>query len=176
MNKVTTKSGVVSKVERLNLSTLGNPNWLITFEDGTSNRTSSNQSISYWIGDHVVGKMVSVRLTPAGRITDVSVVRRRPESYGTIWVCHDCLHHHANGECGGCHDDLIGHDKEPLSAIEDGFHVAMGVSDEEHSCGRENGEDVLECDCETNSFSMSQCEGCGTYLYGERHAMTLFKD
>lgn len=27
------------------------------------------------------------------------------ENYGTIWVCQDCMLHHANGECGGCHDD-----------------------------------------------------------------------
>jgi hypothetical protein len=120
------------------------------------------------------------------------------ESYGTIWVCQDCMLHHANGECGGCHE---GHDEEPLSAIEDGFTVAMGMAREEHSCreecpGHYDTDDALtsgagigepvscdgtcqpmpdECDCETNTFSTSQCEGCGSWLHGERHAMTLFK-
>lgn len=32
-----------------------------------------------------------------------------------------------------------------------------------------------ECDCAENTFSTSQCEGCGSYLYGERYAMTLWK-
>lgn len=100
------------------------------------------------------------------------------ESYGTIWVCQDCMMHHANGECGGCH---YGHDEEPLSEIGDGFHVAMGMSYKEHSddCSVNitgswiNSEG--QCDCETNTYSTSQCEGCGSYLHGERHAMTLFK-
>ena len=174
MSKV--KNGVVSSIERLNHSMLGNPNWLITFDDGTSNRTSSNRYISYWLGDHVVGKTVSVVLTPAGRITDVSVVREGPESYGIVWVCVDCILHHANGECGGCHD---GHDEVPLSAIEYGFHVAMGMDYEEHAedCQtRIEREWRGECDCETDTFSKSQCEGCGSHLHGERHAMTLFKN
>jgi hypothetical protein len=110
-----------------------------------------------------------------------------PESYGTIWVCQDCMLHHANGECGSCYDDDRGHDREPLSAIGDGFHVAMGMTLSEHAEGclwRElatrsprTGDPALdnyECDCETNSYSTSQCEGCGSYLHGERHAMTLF--
>lgn len=100
------------------------------------------------------------------------------ENYGTIWACVDCMLHHANGECGSCHE---GHDEEPLSAIGDGFHVAMGMAREEHSEDCEtriyNGApDNYECNCETDTFSTSQCEGCGSYLHGERHAMTLFKN
>jgi len=91
MSKVIVKDGIVSSVERLNNSMLGNPNWLITFEDGTSNRTSVNQSISYWIGSHVVGKAVSVVLTPAGRVTDVSVVHKAPESGYRPCACRDCF-------------------------------------------------------------------------------------
>jgi hypothetical protein len=94
------------------------------------------------------------------------------ENYGTIWVCMDCMLHEANGECGGCHE---GHDEEPLSSIGEGFHAAMGMARDEHECNDdENGIEYRECDCETNSFSTSQCEGCGSYLHGERHAMTLF--
>ena len=111
------------------------------------------------------------------------------ENYGTIWVCQDCMLHEANGECGGCHNDEHGHDKEPLSSIGEGFHVAMGMVLAEHAEGclwrdlahrspqqSDPTLDNYECDCETNTFSTSQCEGCGSYLHGERHAMTLFKN
>jgi hypothetical protein len=100
------------------------------------------------------------------------------ENYGTIWVCQCCMLAHANGEC--CADDQHGGDGcEPLSAIEAPFTVAMGMAYEEHAEDCEthiqNGApDNYECDCETNTYSTSQCEGCGSYLHGERHAMTLF--
>ena len=97
------------------------------------------------------------------------------EVYGTIWVCQDCMLHQANGECGSC-PGRYGHDKRPLSSIGDGFSVALGMLYEEHSCGDGLPDPRIECDCETDSFSMSQCQGCGSYLHGERHAMTLFKD
>jgi hypothetical protein len=99
------------------------------------------------------------------------------KTLGTIWVCVDCMLHHANGECGGCHE---GHVAEPLSAIGDDFHVASGMAYEEHAedcLRRTQGSDApgdYECDCETDTYSTSQCEGCGSYLHGERHAMTLF--
>lgn len=113
------------------------------------------------------------------------------ESYGTIWVCVDCIMHHANGECGSCHREE-GHDQEPLSSIGGGFHVAAGMGYEDHAddCLTHVIRDLqarfpdvdwpdvpgdYECDCETNTFSTSQCEGCGSYLHGERHGMTLFK-
>jgi len=102
------------------------------------------------------------------------------KSLGTIWVCQDCMVHHANGECGSCHDDDNGHNEEPLSSIPDGQHLAMGMSYEEHAedCLRRtmggDAPDDYECDCETNAYSTSQCHGCGSYLHGERHAMTLF--
>lgn len=70
----------------------------------------------------------------------------------TLWVCVDCMLHHANGECGGCHE---GHDEEPLSSIEHPNRLAMG-------------------DDEPDPYSTSQCEGCGSYLHGERHKMALF--
>ncbi|MGW2513638.1 hypothetical protein ACWC0A_30440 [Streptomyces scopuliridis] len=103
---------------------------------------------------------------------------------GTIWVCQDCMLHHANGECGSCNNGE--HDKLPLLLINHPQHVAMGMAYAEHAEDCPNhfplGADtttasgILECDCETNTFSTSQCEGCGSYLHGERHAMTLFKN
>lgn len=121
------------------------------------------------------------------------------KSLGTIWVCIDCMLHHANGECGSCNDIYGPHDEEPLGAIEAPFHVAMGTAREEHSCreceGHYDTDDALtsgvgigepvfcdgtcqpvpeECDCEKDTYSTSQCEGCGSYLHGERYAMTLF--
>jgi hypothetical protein len=108
------------------------------------------------------------------KITLGEAVINMSENYGTIWVCVCCMLTHANGEC--CADDQHGGDSiEPLSSIEAPYSVTMGMAVEEHSCGRENGEDVDECDCERNTFSTSQCEGCGSYLHGERHAMTLWK-
>jgi hypothetical protein len=85
----------------------------------------------------------------------------------TIWVCVDCMLHHANGECGSCHDDVNGHDKEPLSLLARQDY-AMGGEHSEYCEGE-------DCDCETNTFSTSRCEGCGSWLHGERHAFTVFE-
>lgn len=102
------------------------------------------------------------------------------KSYGTIWVCVCCVLTHANGEC--CADDQHGGDGiVPLSSIGDGFHVASGMARDEHEdecLHRTMGDDApsdYECDCGTCTFSTSQCEGCGSWLHGERHAVTLFK-
>lgn len=123
------------------------------------------------------------------------------ENYGTIWVCRCCILTHANGEC--CDESYYGQDPDhdPLSSIGSGFYVTTGMAREEHSCreceGHYDTDDALtsgvgigepvfcdgtcwsepgECDCEINTYSTSQCEGCGSWLHGERHAMTLFKD
>lgn len=106
----------------------------------------------------------------------------------TIWVCVDCIMHHANGECGSCHTDE-GHDREPLGLVDkpmSGYDtVTAGMLNERHdeSClrfiraGMRNGvPGDYECDCETMTFSWSSCEGCGSTLGGERHAMTLWFD
>jgi hypothetical protein len=85
--------------------------------------------------------------------------------------------HHANGEC--CSELYYGQDPDhdPLSSIDGGFFVTMGMATEEHECeDKQDGIEYGECDCETNTYSTSQCEGCGSHLHGERHAMTLFKE
>lgn len=88
------------------------------------------------------------------------------ESYGTIRVCTCCMLSHANGEC--CDNEQHGGDgHEPLSLITGEFSVAMGAHDD--LC-----EGVDDCGCGYDYFSTSQCEGCGSYLHGERHAMTLW--
>lgn len=99
------------------------------------------------------------------------------QSYGTIWVCQCCMLTHANGEC--CSELYYGQDPDhdPLSSIDSGFFHTMGMAAEEHECNDdENGIEYGECDCETNTYSTSSCDGCGSWLHGERHAMTLWKD
>lgn len=97
----------------------------------------------------------------------------------TLWVCEDCMLHHANGGCCDCpsdegHDDV--HDAGPLCLI-DYINSALGMGWEDHAEGCPNrvskcSGEYVECDCETRSFSTSQCDGCGSFLHGARHAMT----
>lgn len=93
------------------------------------------------------------------------------ETY-TIWVCVDCIHVHANGECAE------GADREPLALL-DGMDVTMGLMREEHACTDEQGRTAHdrgeECECETTDFSWTSCDGCGSTLGGERHAMTVWE-
>lgn len=85
------------------------------------------------------------------------------------WVCQCCLLVAANGEC--CADDEHGGDSmEPLGLAKDSDTWHLGG---EHSDDCDAGNDS-GCDCETDTFSTSQCDGCGSWLAGERHAMTVF--
>lgn len=72
-----------------------------------------------------------------------------------------------------------GDGRKPLSQIGPDDGLAMGMGHEDHGtyCEvRKQGTwpDNYECNCETDTFSRAQCEGCGSYLHGERHAMTVF--
>lgn len=122
--------------------------------------------------------------------------------YGTIWVCVCCMLVHANGECCARDDahkpardergrftgDTILGDSYPLSRVRPPFRMALGMRTEEHSCVEHTEDDpeceagtcdcerADECDCERQTYSTSQCEGCGSYLHGERHAMWLYKE
>lgn len=93
--------------------------------------------------------------------------------YGTIWVCADCILVHANGECDPDRPEGL---PEPLSAIGEGFHIAMGLRSEDHDgeCTPEDRE--AGCGCETREFSTSSCDGCGDSHYGTRHAMWLYRE
>lgn len=101
----------------------------------------------------------------------------------TIWVCTDCIMHHVNGECGSCHTDE-GHDCEPLNLVDkpmSGYDmVTTGMLWDQHDTSCHNYPDGtaqnIECDCEIMTFSWSSCDGCGSTLGGERHAMTLWFD
>lgn len=95
----------------------------------------------------------------------------------TIWVCRDCMLHHANGECGSCHTDE-GHDREPMGLIDRPMSgrdtVTMGTLEHSESCELVEGLDY--CNCEIRDHSTSPCGGCGSVLHGERHAFTLWLD
>lgn len=100
------------------------------------------------------------------------------ENLGTLWVCVDCYVHVAYGECARCYS-IYGHDEKPLGCIDKWHIVELGMAHEDHHpiCEvRIQGMylDDYDCDCEFRTFSKSQCEGCGSYLHGERHAVTLF--
>lgn len=97
----------------------------------------------------------------------------------TLWVCVNCLLHLANGECGDCHRKEGHEGGEPLSRVDVRYaSVGMGWQDHSEDCltytSEGNPPGDYECECETNTFSTMQCEGCGSYLYGERHAITEF--
>jgi uncharacterized protein YdeI (YjbR/CyaY-like superfamily) len=59
---------------------------------------------------------------------------------------------------------------EVLSAIPEGMRLLPGRLNEDHSCDRGNGEDIEGCDCEVDTFSRPECDGCGDWHHGERHA------
>lgn len=94
----------------------------------------------------------------------------------TIWVCVDChLTHH------GVREDDTPLDHEPMSEINNDdsiVEVTSGMGLEDHDCV--NAVDVdpwvgrVECDCEHRDFVTSACQGCGSPLAGDRHALTIW--
>jgi hypothetical protein len=83
------------------------------------------------------------------------------ESYGAIWVCRNCMLHHTNGECDDCYETEGYYgaelDHDPLSLITSNWFITGP-------------------DGEPDTFGTAPCQGCGSWLHGERHAMTLWKD
>lgn len=88
------------------------------------------------------------------------------EPGGLIWVCVDCmLAHH------GYTPEEIGREYqiEPWALWDAPIDVtAGGVCVADEACDRG------ECECDVMSFSWSDCEGCGSWLGGERHAFTYW--
>jgi hypothetical protein len=95
------------------------------------------------------------------------------ELISNLWACVDCMILEANGEMP---TDREPTEPNPLSLVGEGFHVSLGMLMEEHQCGRTDWHDGEECYCEVRTFSTSSCDTCGSYLAGERHAMTLWRD
>lgn len=90
----------------------------------------------------------------------------------TIWVCQCCMLSHANGECCAS-DDHGGDGRVPLSLIPATADLSMGSPEgSERLCGMDS--DV--CECGVVDFSITPCEGCGSSLAGERHAMFVVYD
>lgn len=67
--------GVITHIERINMSVNGNPNYRVHLDNGNVYRTSSDSSVVYKI-DSAVFRGVTVRLllTEAQRIWDISVI------------------------------------------------------------------------------------------------------
>lgn len=102
-----------------------------------------------------------------------------PKNKATVWVCTCCMLTHANGECCELEHGVVD-DTMPLELL-DRCEIAMGMDYEEHSaqCLRHPSNVApvphdYVCDCDTNPFSWSACEGCGSNLGGERYAMTIW--
>lgn len=99
--------------------------------------------------------------------------QRREEPTVPQWVCEHCYVHLVNGDC--TEPDTCtpgsGDEHDPLHLFGD-MRVTPGMLSDQHSCGREDGQDVEECDCERQEFSRWQCDGCGSHLHGSREAVT----
>lgn len=107
-------------------------------------------------------------------LTDMTL-KKVPTS--PLWVCVDCFLVHCNGECGELPEDA----PVPLSKFTKEDEITAGMLWEEHAedCPNrlhfEQHPDMTgrphECECETQSFSWESCDGCGSPLGGERHAV-----
>ena len=92
------------------------------------------------------------------------------ETY-TYWVCVDCHMMHHTGESPDMPEDC-----EPWSKLEEGQTATSGLLREEHNCGWEFDElNQCENECETDTFSWSDCDGCGSTLGGDRFAYTVWE-
>lgn len=97
------------------------------------------------------------------------------------WACVDCLILLANGENPtDITEDELSAWHADITAKNAGYNVTLGMIREDHACtedfgGMTAGEAGGECECETRSFSSSECDHCGSSLAGERHAIAFFK-
>lgn len=97
----------------------------------------------------------------------------------TYWVCVDCLMMAA-----GYDEHELGReyptDPAPLSRVPEGHAVVTGLMASEHDtpCGSFNSalSEFLggECECDRRTFGTWPCDGCGSPLAGERHALTVW--
>jgi hypothetical protein len=90
-----------------------------------------------------------------------------------IWVCNECMLLHANGD----RYDEPETDPWALWTDAEAGQIAMGGEHDE-DCPNQKDSPVRgeqDCYCELQEFSTSSCEGCGSTLYGSRHAFTVFE-
>lgn len=87
----------------------------------------------------------------------------------TLWVCLDCTLTREG-------DLDTTPDREPWGLLSDAERreLSLGLRYEDHDSectedDRENG----SCECEQKTFSMADCQGCGSTLAGYRQAYTL---
>lgn len=107
------------------------------------------------------------------RLTDLrQTVRMIPAGTGSMCPC--CVYALENGDhtCD-CETDV-------LSALDDRYWYTSGLGWEDHheQChvSLSEGADRDECDCETDNFHRFTCEGCGEYVVGQAHAVTIFRE
>jgi len=93
---------------------------------------------------------------------------RSTEDIGLISVCTDCMLAHANGDV----PEREPGEPEPWALLTFGYTPAMGGEHRENCTEADRGEG---CDCDYLGFSMTQCEGCGSRLDGERYWFTMFR-
>ena len=83
----------------------------------------------------------------------------------TYWVCIDCHMTHHTGESPDMPEGC-----EPWSKLEEGQTVTSGLLCETPNFGYESDEFLAH-----DSFSWSDCDGCGSTLGGERFAYTVWE-
>lgn len=86
----------------------------------------------------------------------------------TQWVCVDCFVLLVNGDVSPDCENA-----DALLSKFEGYRAMPGMRSEEHCCAEFPDPRPDECDCDTDPYSRSQCDGCGSYLHGERHAVTI---
>ena len=96
------------------------------------------------------------------------------------WCCTDCVMELANGESpADLSEEELAARQANIDARNAGYNITLGLLSSEHSCADEDGQTAAdrggECDCETNTFSWSACDVCGSNLGGERHAVSFWK-
>lgn len=75
-NKGTERVVTIASLERMKLSTNGNPRFRVTFTDGTVAQTQTDSSIAYAIENPEYRDVpVKVSFTPAGRIWNVETIK-----------------------------------------------------------------------------------------------------
>lgn len=110
---------------------------------------------------------------------DAAIAKLHADDTAPGWACTDCLMLLANGETPPDLDETA--TEEWVAEIDrrtDGYHVAVGGEhdDECPNVDHETGQwlGTTDCYCETEEFSWSQCDVCGSRLGGSRHAVTFF--